>query len=142
MFASSLSTRSRTSAVCEARSTNLICIWSSFFRQHIRERLVVRLDRAAQPRWVADHDGAFGYIARDDRAGADHGARPDSHAAKNHASASDGCAPPHHRCLHPPIGLGLWGTVRGGCPRRPIVDENDAVTDKDLIFDGHARTDE
>jgi hypothetical protein len=47
----------------------------------------------------------------------------------------------HHRPFQRPVRFLLRRTVLIGCPRRPIIDEEYAMSDENFVFDCHAGAD-
>lgn len=56
------------------------------------------------------------------------------HAGKNDNAATNGCAVPYSRGNHVPVGLSLQVSVCSGAWIK-IVDEQNAMSDEDVIFD-------
>jgi hypothetical protein len=62
-------------------------------------------------------------------------AHDDSATAKRCSATNDGR-------LQLPIPVGLWLTVRIGCPRGAVINKHHAMADKHLIFNSHTLADE
>ncbi len=111
-------------------------------RRFDRQPLVLGPNLAQYVRGIAGDDGVRRHIPCDHAARADDGARADGDAAQNRRVAADGSAALHQRCLALPVGSALLTAVGGSGAREAIVDEHDAVTDEDLVFQRHALADE
>jgi hypothetical protein len=77
-----------------------------------------------------------------DRRGANYCIFTNRHAAEDRCTATDAGAALHDGRDCFPIVIGLQATFGGGCARNFIVDEDDAMPDKDLIFNLDAFADE
>ena len=90
----------------------------------------------------AGHDGAGGDVPCDHGACSYESSRPDSNASEDDDSGAERGAPLHHRSQERPIGIGLGSAFLGGGARKPVVDEENPVTDEDLVLDLNAVADE
>src|SRR3990172_6752447 len=95
-------------------------------------------DRPEQASGVASDDGVGSYVSSDDTARPDDRILSDGHAAENGCAGTDRGTLLDNRPLDFPVFLRLKLTVQRGRTRVRIVDEGYAVTDKNVVFDGHA----
>jgi hypothetical protein len=79
-----------------------------------------------------------GNVSGDHGAGSHEGPRPDSHATKDDDAGTERSASLHHGSQEGPIVIRLGNAFVGRGAREPVVDEENPVTDDDLIFDLHA----
>jgi len=86
----------------------------------------------------AGDDGIGCYVPCDHGAGSHESPRPDSHPAEDDDSGAERGAPFHHRSQEGPISVALGSAFVGGGAREPVVDEENPVTDENLILDLHA----
>src|SRR5207248_2472370 len=80
----------------------------------------------------------FGY----DRAGADHRAFTNRHTAKNCRATADACAALYDGGNRRPVTRGLPGSIGIGSTWQLVINKGDAVSNEDLVFDGHPFADE
>jgi hypothetical protein len=91
---------------------------------------------------MARDDGVRRYVMRNQRARTYHRAFSDRNAAHDNRAASDRSARANPGFFELPIVFALRRTVGVDGARKAIVYENHTVSDKDGIFDDHARADE
>src|SRR5438132_6493216 len=99
-------------------------------------------DGPQDPCWVTCDDRVCRHIARHDAAGADDGTLANDNVRENGRARADRRAFANERGFDFPILLSLKIPVDRCRTRIRIVDEGDAVSDKDVILDGHALADE
>src|SRR5580704_297159 len=92
--------------------------------------------------WIARHDAVWRNIFGDHAASAHNGVFADGDIRKDGRSGADRRALLNYGALDLPVGLGLQISVRCGRTRVAVVDEHHAMADKDVVFNGHAFTDE
>src|SRR5438045_2604381 len=93
-------------------------------------------------RRIAGDNRARGNIFRDNRAGTNHGAFPNSQSAENGRVAADRNATADHGRFTFPILHSLERAIIIRRAWKPIVDEHHTVPDESLVLDHHARTHE
>src|SRR5262249_32052257 len=91
---------------------------------------------------VAGDHRAVRDVVRDDASRADDRLLTDGDAAQDRRAGADRRAPPHEWRLAPPVGGGLQRPRLGRRARIPVVDEDHAVPDEDLVLERHALADE
>src|SRR2546422_267587 len=90
----------------------------------------------------AGHDGVGGDVSRDHRAGPDERSRPDANAPEDDDSGAERGSPLDDGAQQGPIGIALGGAFAGCGAREPVVHEENAVADEDLILDRDTVADE
>src|SRR5213082_1684782 len=99
-----------------------------------------RVEVSLQPRGIPRDYGVRRNVFRDHRPGADDCVFSNRHVAKNSRPGPDRCAFLDPRALNLPIAFRLELTLPYRCARIRIVDEGDAMSDEDVIFNGHGVT--
>src|SRR6185295_6535627 len=92
--------------------------------------------------WVADHDRVRRHVASHHTAGADQRVLTNHHIRQDGRSRSNRRTLLDQRDFDLPILLCLKCTCLARRTREGVVDKRDVVSDKDLIFDRHAFTNE
>jgi hypothetical protein len=90
----------------------------------------------------AGHDRVGGNVSGDHGAGSYESPRPDSNAAEDDHSGAEGGTALDHGSQEGPIGIALGSAFFGRCARKLVVDEENPMTDEDLVFDFDAVADE
>src|SRR5947209_16635468 len=99
--------------------------------------------RAARgPRRISDHCRAQRNDACDDGACTDRRRLTDPHVPEDHSAGTDRSAPFDRGALQRPVPVGLELPGRGDGAWMLVVDEDDAMTDEDLVVNLHTRADE
>lgn len=93
-------------------------------------------------RRVSRHRRICGNIVDYDGAGADQRARADGQPAENCRTAADTGTAFDDGRNDLPLGVRLQCAIRARGARILVVDENDAMADKDFVFDSHPFADE
>src|SRR5258707_2364478 len=98
-------------------------------------------DKTQKPRWIPGNNGVVGHVASHSASRADQRVFANNEIREDRCARTNRGALFHQRWLHAPIFFGLGRAIgRGGAWIR-VVDERDAVTNKNVVFDGHALTD-
>src|SRR5258708_4655794 len=85
----------------------------------------------------AGHDGIGSNVSCDDGTGSHKSPRPNSNATEDDDSGAERRAPFHHCSQQCPIIIALGSAFVGGGARGLVVDEENPVTDEDLVLDLH-----
>src|SRR5262249_61635518 len=89
-----------------------------------------------------DDDGVIGYVAGDDRSGADERALAHRQSREDGGVAADRYTRFDHGSNDPPVSVRLERSVLGDGARIGIVDEHHTVADEHAVLDGHSFADE
>ena len=100
------------------------------------ETLSARSDRG-----ISDHSCARGNVFGHHGACTNDGFLADSHTAKDSCAAADACAALDESGNGPPVIIGLQFAPSVCGARNFIIDESNAVANKDFILDGYGFTD-
>jgi len=92
------------------------------------------------PGWISDYQCLFLDVMCNQRAGSDHRSLAYDHTAHDDGSASDRRASFDDSRFQAPLAVSLREATGPGGARMTIVDEDDAVTDEDIVFDRDACT--
>src|SRR2546429_652397 len=91
---------------------------------------------------VSDDRRSGRHVFGNNRAGADHCAFANRHAAKNCGAAADTRVPLYDGGNHQPVTRGLPGSISIGGAWNLVINKSDAVSNEDFVFDRHTFADE
>ena len=89
---------------------------------------------------ISGHDGIGRNITCDHAAGAYDRVLADLRVGKNRSARPDGCALSYDSPFDFPVGFGLQRSFAIRCSWIAVVDEGDAVSNKDVVFNNNTLT--